>query len=98
APGQIDMNPLERMKVLINSSTPIVVMETVEEVRALSLVRAACTELNLALFEWTVADGLTRCGSAASAVPQVDLQARINSARHAADPSAPDSNETAIYN
>lgn len=33
APGQIDMNSLERLKVLINSSTPIVVMETVEEVR-----------------------------------------------------------------
>ncbi len=30
-------SPLDRLKVLINSSTPIVVMETVEEVRALAL-------------------------------------------------------------
>src|SRR5713101_2956506 len=62
-PGQIDMNPLDRLKVLINSSTPIVIMETVEEVRAMSLVRTACSELNLAIFEWTIADGLVRCGS-----------------------------------
>jgi hypothetical protein len=38
------MDALERLKVLINSSTPIVVMETVEEVRALTLVRAACSD------------------------------------------------------
>jgi ATPase family associated with various cellular activities (AAA)/AAA+ lid domain len=60
-------SPIDRLKVLINSSTPIVVMETVEEMRALALVRAACAELNLALFEWTIADGLVRTGSAAGA-------------------------------
>ena len=69
AAGQIDMNPLERLKVLINSSTPIVIMETVEELRAVSLVRAACSELNMAVFEWTIADGLVRSGSNAPAVP-----------------------------
>jgi ATP-dependent 26S proteasome regulatory subunit len=57
---------IDRLKVLINSSTPIVVMETVEEVRALSLVRAACAELSVALFEWTIADGLVRSGSGVS--------------------------------
>lgn len=66
-PGQIDMNspqsPIDRLKVLINSSTPIIVMETVEEVHALTLVRAACSELSLAVFEWTIADGLVRSGS-----------------------------------
>jgi len=51
------------MKVLINSSTPIVVMETVEEVCALTLVRSACSDLGLPLFEWTIADGLVRAGS-----------------------------------
>jgi ATPase family associated with various cellular activities (AAA) len=55
------------LKVLINSSTPIVVMETVEEVRALSLVRLACSQLNMAVFEWTIADGLVRTGSCAPA-------------------------------
>jgi hypothetical protein len=44
------MNSLERLKVLINSSTPIVVMETVEETRALALVHSVCAELNLAVY------------------------------------------------
>ena len=34
---------LERLKVLIDSSTPIVVMETIEEVRAVRMVRIACS-------------------------------------------------------
>ena len=54
---------LQRLKVLIDSSTPIVVMETVEEVRAVRMVRGACSALNLAAFEWSVATGLLRCGS-----------------------------------
>jgi ATP-dependent 26S proteasome regulatory subunit len=54
---------MDRLKVLINSSTPIVVMETVEEVRALSLVHTACSQLSLPVFEWTIADGLVRYGS-----------------------------------
>jgi len=65
-PAAIDvatMNPLDRLKVLINSSTPIVVMETVEEMCAMSLVRAACSQLSLPVFEWTIADGLVRCGN-----------------------------------
>ena len=63
----MSMNPIDRLKILINSSTPIVVMETVEEVRALSLVRTACSDLSLAVFEWTIADGLVRSGSGAAA-------------------------------
>jgi SpoVK/Ycf46/Vps4 family AAA+-type ATPase len=54
---------LQRLKILIDSSTPIVVIETVEEVRAVRMVRAACSALNLAAFEWSVATGLLRCGS-----------------------------------
>jgi ATP-dependent 26S proteasome regulatory subunit len=69
-------NPLDRLKVLINSSTPIVVMETVEELRAVSMVRHACSELNLAVFEWTIADGLMRSGSNTPAVPQNQAYAR----------------------
>jgi SpoVK/Ycf46/Vps4 family AAA+-type ATPase len=53
---------LDRLKVLIDSSTPIVVMETVEESRAVRLVRFACAALNLAAFEWTIATGLARSG------------------------------------
>ena len=54
---------LARLKVLIGSSTPIVVMETIEEMRAVRLVRAACSALGLATFEWSIASGLLRCGS-----------------------------------
>src|SRR5450631_33428 len=60
-------SPIDRLKVLLNSSAPIVVMETVEEMRAVSLVRAACSELSLAVFEWSIADGLVRSGSGAAA-------------------------------
>ena len=60
------MTSLDRLKILINSSTPIVIMETVEELRALSLVRAACSDLSLAVFEWTIADGLIRSGGTAA--------------------------------
>ena len=56
-------NVVDRLKVLLDSSTPIVVMETVEEVRAVRMVRAACSGLNLAAFEWTIASGLVRSGS-----------------------------------
>src|SRR5438105_7842704 len=89
---------LERLKILINSSTPIVVMETVEETRAVGLVCAACAELNMAVFEWSIADGLVRSGSNVPAIPGADLQMRINAARHAADPDGPESSKSAVYN
>lgn len=63
------VDPLERLKVLIDSSTPIVVMETVEEKRAVNLIRTACAELSLPVFEWSIADGLTRAGAAVNATP-----------------------------
>jgi SpoVK/Ycf46/Vps4 family AAA+-type ATPase len=59
---------LQRLKVLIDSSTPIIVMETVEEVRAVRMVRAACAALNLATFEWSVATGLLRSGTSVGEV------------------------------
>jgi SpoVK/Ycf46/Vps4 family AAA+-type ATPase len=55
-------DPLERLKILINSSTPVVVIETVEEARAVRLIRSAADEAHLPVFEWNVADGLTRAG------------------------------------
>src|SRR5271157_5202200 len=76
SPERPPQSPIDRLKVLINSSTPIVVMETVEEVRALSLVRTACSELSIAVFEWTIADGLVRSGSGVAA-PQPVVQARV---------------------
>jgi hypothetical protein len=59
---------VDRLKVLINSSSPIVVIETLEEPHALGLVRAATADLNMALFEWSIADGLTRTDGTFSAL------------------------------
>ena len=70
---------LDRLKVLINSSTPIVVMETSEEMRAVNMVRSACAELNMATFEWSIADGLLRSGSNAPPEPQkMAMHARVD--------------------
>lgn len=70
---------LDRLKVLINSSTPIVVMETSEEMHAVNLVRSACTELNMSTFEWSIADGLVHSGSHTAPEGQkMPLQARID--------------------
>src|ERR1700736_5500987 len=67
---------LERLKILVDSSTPIVVLETVEEMRAVRMVRAACSSLNLATFEWSIASGLVRCGSdVGELVPEIGLYA-----------------------
>jgi SpoVK/Ycf46/Vps4 family AAA+-type ATPase len=87
---------IDRLKVLINSSTPIVVMETSEEMRAVGMVHMACSALNMATFEWSIADGLVRSGSNApidrqgpgvsgndhanNGGPKIDLQARIDQA------------------
>ncbi len=70
---------LDRLKVLINSSTPIIVMETSEETHAVTLVRSACAELSMATFEWSIADGLVRSGSGVPVeAPKTTLQDRID--------------------
>lgn len=71
---------LNRLKVLINSSTPIVVMETSEETLAVNIVRAACAELNMATFEWSIADGLLRSGSNVPSDPPKAAAARADRA------------------
>ena len=85
---------LERLKILIDSSTPIIIMETVEEMRAVRLVRAAATPLNLAVFEWTIATGLVRCGSEA-----VVHDPRFPALTHGSAADSPaDQGAQAIYN
>src|SRR5579872_1993830 len=83
---------IERLRILIDSSTPIVVIETVEEMRAVRAVRAACAALNMAVFEWSIASGLSRCGSDGSElVPSAAMPAYATG--HGSD-----SNAQAIYN
>ena len=74
---------LQRLKTLIDSSTPIVVMETVEEMRAVRMVRSACAALNLATFGWSVASGLMRSGSTVG-----EVVTGMDSGAHYAPPHA----------
>ena len=90
---------LERLKVLLNSSTPIIVVETAEEMRVVNMVRVACTSLNLAAFEWSIASGLVRCGT--DGAPVVETFDRIHAAPHtgyATGHDATDVSTQAIYN
>jgi SpoVK/Ycf46/Vps4 family AAA+-type ATPase len=83
---------LERLKVLFDSSTPIVILETIEETRAVRLVHAAASALDLAVFEWTIASGLVRCadGTSHEAHGPVKLRGAAN--------FPADTNSQAIYN
>src|SRR5438270_5402902 len=82
----IPMDAKQRLKVLIDSSTPIVVIETLEEARALRLIQQAATELELPVFEWSIADGLSR--SAKSATGTFQAAARTSGADHKTSTSA----------
>lgn len=83
----------DRLKILIDSSTPIVVIETAEEVRAVRLVREAAAPLHLAVFEWSIATGLVRGGGEVAAAG-ADL--RSPGPTRATLPAADD--HAAIYN
>jgi len=86
---------LERLKILIDSSTPIIVMETAEEMRAVQLVREASYPLNLAVFEWSIASGLMRCGGGPGPVPyETKFPGAARSTLHQPD----DATANAIYN
>ena len=86
---------LERLKILIDSSTPIIVMETVEEMRAVQLVREAASPLNLAVFEWSIASGLSRSGGPAGAV---SYDTKFPGAAHSALVQPDQNTAHAIYN
>jgi AAA+ superfamily predicted ATPase len=51
---------LQQLKLLIQSGSPLVSLETHDEQRAIDLVRQAARELNRTLFEWSVTGGLTK--------------------------------------
>jgi len=89
-------NTLDRLKVLLDSSTPIVVVETVEESRATRLVRVACSTLSIAAFEWSIATGLTRCGT--NVVDSVVNGAFPPGGYAAGDTHAIEENAKALYN
>jgi len=79
----------DRLRVLLDSSTPIVVMETVEESRAVRLVRLACQSLNLSSFEWTIASGLVRSGMAGAAVAGSGLVSALHTSEYGIEHGLP---------
>jgi ATP-dependent 26S proteasome regulatory subunit len=85
---------LDRLKILIDSSTPIIVMETVEEIRAVQLVREASSPLNPTVFEWSIASDLVRCGSA----PGVSGETKFPGAVRANLQVPEEATANAIYN
>jgi hypothetical protein len=53
------MNDLNDLITLIKSQTPIIIVETEDEVRAYELIRYAALHLKQNFYRWSVADGLT---------------------------------------
>ncbi len=86
---------MDRLKILINSSTPIVVMETVEELRAVRMVKVACNDLKLATFEWSIATGLARCGANA---PDHESEGALPPGVYDSTHRSDEQNAKAIYN
>jgi ATP-dependent 26S proteasome regulatory subunit len=51
---------VQHFQTLVMSFHPVIVIETVEEERVATLINAACNELQMAVFEWSIAQGLMR--------------------------------------
>src|SRR5690349_20438495 len=63
--------------------------------RAVQLVREASSPLNLAVFEWSIASGLVKCGSGAAGIPiEATFPGAARSSLHPPD----DATANAIYN
>ncbi len=56
------MDKAEDLRLLINSETPLIFVETWEEERVEMMLRKISEELDVPLFLWTVTDGLQRSG------------------------------------
>lgn len=56
------MNDLHELELLLRSSTPVIVIETVEEVRLLQLLKHLSPRLPQPLFQWSVTEGVRTLG------------------------------------
>ncbi|MBE9137684.1 AAA family ATPase [Nodosilinea sp. LEGE 07088] len=55
------LNPsVQHFQTLITSFHPVVVIDTVEEERVQGLISAACADMQMTVFEWSIAQGLMR--------------------------------------
>lgn len=52
---------IQYFQTLVMSFHPVVVIETMEEERVQVLLNQACNDLQMAVFEWSIAQGLMRC-------------------------------------
>lgn len=67
-------SPKDLLKIIFDSNTSMVLIETTEELRALQVIREAASELTLPVFEWSVADGLQRSTASGPAhVPPIPV-------------------------
>jgi len=51
---------LDELKLLVQSRHPLITVETVEEPRALELVKRLCNDIDCALFIWSATEGVRR--------------------------------------
>lgn len=51
---------VQHFQTLVMSFHPVIVIDTVEEERVETLINAACNDLQMAVFEWSIAQGLMR--------------------------------------
>lgn len=59
-----DQDPHRELAVLVNSSYPIIYMETWEEARAAAIVESVAEDLRVPFYQWTVTTGFARWGGA----------------------------------
>lgn len=55
----------EELRLLINSRSPIITVETGEEERFMKLLAAGASDLSVAWYAWSVTEGLAKFGGAA---------------------------------
>jgi hypothetical protein len=51
---------VQHFQTLVMSFHPVIVIETVEEERVQALIQAACSDMQMSVFEWSIAQGLMR--------------------------------------
>ncbi|HEY2456461.1 MAG TPA: AAA family ATPase [Candidatus Acidoferrum sp.] len=64
-PGAVSSAARESLRLLINSRSPIITVETSEEQRLFDLLAAVAADLAVPLFTWSVTEGLARPAGAA---------------------------------
>lgn len=59
------MHEFDDLRVLVQAHSPLIVIESYEEPRALLLIKCLAVNLMRSVFKWTITDGLQRLDMAA---------------------------------